>query len=89
MGDGLDHRRICYILLASCIYYMSGTHLVDFRILYDDLHAPVLVQLMLRFINFYLGVVNGKNPIASICLCSQLCSLYIAILRFAKNKQTL
>ena len=40
---------------------------------------------MLRFINFYLGVLTSKNPIVSIC--SQLCSHSNTAV--AKNKRKL
>ena len=52
-------------------------------IIYDNL--PIDIQLMLRFINFYLGVLTSKNPIVSIC--SQLCSHSNTAV--AKNKRKL
>ena len=52
-------------------------------IIYDNL--PIDVQLMLRFINFYLGVLTSKNSIVS--LCSQLCSHSNTAV--AKNKRKL
>ena len=51
-------------------------------IVYDDL--PSDIQLILRFINFYLGVLTSKHP--TVFLCSHVCpSSNTAV---AKHKRT-